>query len=206
MFTAVGCGEDRASRALEGLSSGNCDSIVDDTERDRCWTASLLCDRVAADTERAECAFRYAEAHEDPSACAGAGEFAEDCRMHLWNASFARWAPKVARTGEVEDLVRTHLGEYGFTQDDPRPWSAWYRWVLAHERPLDRAGCAVITEVALRESCLATGLAYYGDVLNMARDQHQYPCGGGPLPPALQYTPDPELDALRAARSDLCPG
>ncbi len=202
----LACHPDSATAFRDALESGACDEVADLTLRDRCWVEHLECARVDEVRERAECAFREAEATKNPKRCADAGPFADDCRMHLWTASFRDWAPRRALPGEADAEAATRIAEFGFAVEDPAPWSAWYRWTLGHSRPLDRQLCRSLDRPARIEACLQTGLALYGDLLNMARDQHLYPCDGGPLPPLLAYTADSELDALRAARTDLCPG
>ena len=206
IFVLLGCQADSATAFRDALASGACAEVADTTLRDRCWVEHLKCTRVEDPREQAECAFREAEATRNPSRCADAGPFAADCRMHLWTASFREWAPKRALPGEVDAIAAEKIAAYGFDVTDPAPWSAWYRWTLGHSRPLDRQLCRPLLPPERAEACLQTALSLYGDFLNVARDQRTYPCDGGPLPPLLQHTPDPELDALRAARTDLCPG
>jgi hypothetical protein len=118
---------------------------------------------------------------------------------------FPTWLPRRARPGEHEEEAARRIAAAGLAEDDMRPWSAFYRHVLGSTRPIDRASCDRVTDPARREACRQTGLALYQDLLNMARDRQLYPCDGGPLPSLLTHTPDPELDALRAGRTDLCP-
>ena len=205
LYVALGCGVDSATALQAGLRDRDCSAIADERVRDQCLVELLQCDGIAGERARAECAFRDAEATGSAARCADAGDWVDDCRMHLWTASFATWAPKAAAPGHADELAARELARFGFSPDDPRPWSAWYRWLLGRSRPLDRAACRTISDPQRAEACLKTGLAYYDDLLNMARDRKLYPCDGSPLPAVLQYTPDPELDALRARRSDLCP-
>lgn len=202
----VACAPDSATALRDALASGDCGALASEELRDQCWVSRVECAGVSAPRARAECAFREAEATKNPARCADAGPWVDDCRLHLWSASFKAWAPRGVRPGEAEELATTEVAKYGFSEDDPRPWAAWYRWVLAQTRPLDRQACHRIGDPDRREACLQTGLAYYDDLLNMARDRKLYPCDGGPLPEVLTTTPDPEIDALRAARTDLCPG
>lgn len=167
--------------------------------------AEGLCRALPDGLHRDECAFQVAEASDDPARCADAGRFADDCRMHLWTRALSRDLPRGARPGEVEAALRDRLGAYGFPEGDPRPWSALYRHLLSRAALLDRQRCAEAPDAALQEACRQTGLALYQDRLNYARDKKIYPCDGGPLPSILLTAPDPELDALRAAREDLCP-
>ena len=100
----------------------------------------------------------------------------------------------------------------GRAAGDMRPWSAWFRWVLGQQRPLDRGSCLAL-EGELRQACWNTGRALYQDRLNRARDQGSYPCPAeqsgqrAPLPAALRHGADAELDQLRLEReaADLCP-
>lgn len=201
--------EDRA-RFVAALSDGACETVRDRRLRDECWLARAeksgedVCAEVGDATLRGECWFLVAEKRKDATLCADAGPFAEDCALHLLSNGFAAWARAGALPGDREDEVAARIVASGLGADDPRPWSAWYRWVLGGQRPLDRGTCDRVTDRDRREACRRTGLAVYADLLNHARDTRTYPCDGGPLPLALQYTPDAELDALRAARTDLC--
>ena len=169
--------------------------------------ASALCASLPPSVGADECAFQVAEKASDPAACEAAGRFADDCRLHLWSQRLRRLVPKGAAPGEVEGAAREALPTFGFSADDPRPWSALYRAVLGGRRPFDRAACDGAPDDALREACRQTGLAHYADLLNYARDSGQFPCDGGDLPAILVSTPDPELDAMVARRraEDLCP-
>ena len=131
--------------------------------------------------------------------------FAEDCALHVLSATFATWVPANARPGDDEAEVERRIAASGLSGTDPRPWSAYYRWILGQQQPLDRGSCASAGTAERRDACTHTGVAVYNDLLNYARDRHTYPCDGGDLPAALQTAPDPELDALRASRTDLCP-
>lgn len=201
----VACASDHATAYESALRTGECTALADARLRDACAVVHVQCGLAEAETARAECAFRRAERTGDAAGCAEAGAWADDCRLHLWAASFEGWSPEAPRAGTDDALVVDHLPAFGFTAGDPRPWSAWYRWVHGHTRPLDRAACAAVLDPEHAEACRQTALAHYGDMLNVARDRKLYPCDGAPLPPFLQYTPDPEIDALRARRTDLCP-
>jgi hypothetical protein len=195
----------------EALRSGACASIHDDDLRDDCLVATVErtgedhCDDVRGERARGECWFRLAEHRRDASLCAKAAPYVDDCAMHVLSDGFATWLTKGARPGEIEDEAARRIAEAGLSPDDPRPWSAVYRTVLSRIRPFDRGACAAVRDPVRREACERTGVAHYKDLLNHARDAGLYPCDGGPLPPLLQHTPDPELDALRASRTDLCP-
>jgi hypothetical protein len=200
-----GCAADEAATYEAALISGACATLKPPKLRDGCALHHLHCELVEAESIRAECAFRVAERDGDPAGCVAAGGWADDCRLHLWSASFREWSPPSPRPGENETLVAEQLPRFGLAPSDPRPWSAWYRWVHGHTRPLDRSACSAVAEPELAEACRQTALAHYGDMLNVARDRGLYPCDGGPLPGFLEYRSDPEIDALRAARTDLCP-
>lgn len=187
----------------EAMLTGECADITEAAARELCLAAADRCEEIPAGINRDECHFRRAEKRGDIAACAQAGSFVEQCRMHVFSAGFATWSAE-ATVGRDEPAVAARIAEAGFAADDPRPWSAWYRHALDRRRPIDRAACRAVPDEMRREACLHTGVALYQDLLNMARDRHLYPCDGGPLPPLLQTTPDPELDAVRAARSDLC--
>jgi hypothetical protein len=195
---------------LAALKSGACETVTNEALRDDCWLARVahhpeVCEKMAGETARSECWFRVAEAQADPSLCPKAGIFAEDCALHVLSTSFASWVPRDARPGAGEDEVERRIAASGLAADDPRPWSAYYRWILGQQHPLDRASCAAATTEERRDACAHTGLALYADLLNHARDRRTFPCDGGPMPPELQTTPDPEIDALVASRTDLCP-
>ena len=157
---------------------------------------------------RDECAFQVGERRRDPTACAAAGAFADDCRLHLISTGFARWVPPGASPSDLAllDRLRAETVAVGLDPADERARSAYFRWVLGGQTPLDRSTCDTIPEPAAREACRQTGLALYGDRLNHARDTRTYPCAGGELPAALATTADPDLDAMRRRREaeDLC--
>ncbi|MDP2307862.1 MAG: hypothetical protein Q8P18_17685 [Pseudomonadota bacterium] len=200
--------DDRA-RYVEGLASGECEPIRDAALRDDCREATAEapadCEAVGDATVRGECWFQLAESTKDASLCPRAVPFADDCALHVLSRGFATWLPKGARPGEHEASAEARITAAGLAVDDMRPWSAFYRQVLGGTRPIDRAACDAVAAPARREACKRTGITMYQDLLNHARDRKLYPCDGGPLPALLAYAPDPELDAVRAARRDLCP-
>lgn len=206
--SASGDAADRA-RYVAGLASGDCAAIEDPTLRDDCRQATAEapadCEAVVDPTVRGECWFQLAEATSDASYCPRAAPFADDCAMHVLSRGFPTWLPKGVRPGEQEEAAAAHVAAAGLAADDIRPWSAYYRHVLGSTRPLDRAACDAVSDAARREACKRTGVSLYQDLLNHARDRGLYPCDGAPLPALLAYAPDPELDAVRASRSDLCP-
>lgn len=199
--------DDRA-RYVEGLASGDCAAIRDGALRDDCREATAQaptdCEQVGDTTLRGECWFQLAESTADASYCPRAVPFADDCALHVLSRGFATWLPKQVRPGEQEEAAAARIVAAGLAVDDLRPWSAFYRHVLGATRPIDRGACDAVADPARREACKRTGIAMYQDLLNHARDRDLYPCDGGPLPALLAYAPDPELDAVRAARSDLC--
>lgn len=209
---ACGDGPDATDRAafVAALTSGACADVKDGTLRDDCWlgrakaSGADVCARIGDATLQGECWFMVAEHTKDATLCPRAAPFADDCALHVLSNGFAAWVEPGTRPGDREDDVAARIVAAGLAADDPRPWSAWYRWVLGGLQPLDRAACDVVADATRREACRRTGLALYQDRLNHARDTGRYPCGGGPLPDDLVTTPDPELDAARAARTDLC--
>lgn len=205
---SAGDAEDRA-RYVAGLASGECEGVRDAKLRDDCREATAKapadCAAVADPTIRGECWFQLAESTQDASLCPRAAPFADDCALHVLSRGFAAWLPKKARPGEQEGAAATRMVAAGLDVGDMRPWSAFYRHLLGSTRPIDRSSCDAVADPARREACKRTGITMYQDLLNHARDRKLYPCDGGPLPSLLAYAPDPELDAVRAARTDLCP-
>jgi len=237
LATAQGCGSGpsasldllRYQRALDGAASDPaaawdaCATLHDPTLQGDCrmavveaWaghkgtaTSDLLarCAGLEPPWMAGECAFQVGERRQDPNACTQAGDFADDCRLHLATANFDAWMPKDARVDDpaLHQRMAAEASAAGLSDDDLRVWSAFFRRVLAQQPAVDRRGCRVLL-APLDEACLATGVLHYGDRLNMARDQGLYPCDGGPLPNFLTTVEDPELDAIRTTRlaRDLC--
>ena len=166
--------------------------------------AKALCGGLSA-AGADECHFRLAEVTKDPALCAKAGAHADDCRLHLLSRDFSSWVPRGALPGSVEDAALAPIAAVGLSIDDPRPWSALYRWVLGAQRPLDRGLCAAVSDPMRREACLNTAVAVFNDQLSHLRDRGVDLCAG-PLPTAATYAPDPALDAALAGRraADLC--
>ncbi len=172
--------------------------------------AQALCDSLVGDElglYRDECGFQVAERSGDPERCATAGRFADDCRLHQLSSALGGAIPRGAAPGGFESQLAPQLAQWGFAEDDLRPWSAAYRWVLGGQRPLDLGSCAAVARPELAEACVRTGLAHYEDVLNHARDTGSFPCDGSALTGRLAHMPHPELDALieRRRQEDLCP-
>jgi hypothetical protein len=200
----------QAERYASALRTGDCAGLAAGPLRDDCVVADVertgtdRCAEVQGERARGECWFRLAEARSDAALCARAAPFVDDCAMHVLTRGFDDWLPRGARPGAIEDVAAPRIAAAGLAADDPRPWSALYRTVLGRTRPFDRSACADAPDDLRREACFRTGLVHYADLLNHARDRGLYPCDGGPLPALLAHTPDPELDALRASRTDLC--
>lgn len=210
------------AEALRSADPEACRALKDTTMRADCLLAVVegqaraepeataeLCDEVPEGTWRDECWFQLAERSRTPEHCARAGLFADDCRLHALSSALPRLL-KASAPGAFEAALAPELLKLGFQATDLRPWSAAYRHALGRQRPLDRASCAQAASQAdldLVTVCRQTALALMNDRLNRARDTGRVPCDGGPLPPELQFTPDPDLQAMldeRRAR-DLCP-
>jgi hypothetical protein len=210
LFLGCGAPRDDAAAFVDGLKSGDCSSIADARLADECREATAKtpedCEGVLDPTWRGECWFQIAESSKDASYCPKAAPFADDCALHVLSTGFATWLPKRPRPGEHEEEAARRISAAGLAADDLRPWSAFYRHVLGASRPIDRAACANVADATRRDVCERMGITMYHDLLNHARDFGGYPCDGGELPLALAYTPDPGLDAVRAARTDVCAG
>jgi hypothetical protein len=184
--------DDCALSAVEALAAGGAEG-----------TPALLarCAGLGDPRDRDECAFQVAERRDDPAACAQAGTFADDCRLHLLSQSIPRWLP--ANSGPADPSVLAALARetrrVGLSENDQRAASALYRALLEHQPVLDRSACRTLAS-PWREACWHTGLAVYEDRLNQARDRGELPCPGEVLPAALSHSADPELDALLAHR------
>jgi len=175
--------------------------------------AAALCAEIPAGPHRDECNFQRAEASRDAAACADAGRFEQDCRMHLWTRTLLTRVTPGSTPAEVVALAEPLRAAAGFGDDDPRPWIAAFRLLHSRRRPLDRRDCAAAGERAAL--CREAGRQVYADRLNNARDTGRYPCAGGgtpddllpDLPADLQTAPDTGLTQLRQTRDasgDLC--
>ncbi len=197
------------------LETGDCEGLAEDLH-DACVIADVertrvdRCGDAHAEHARGECRFRLAERTLDARLCEHAAPYAEDCALHVLSASFRTWVPSgAAPGGPEEDILAERIVEAGLAVDDPRPWSAWYRWVLGAQRPLDRGACGKVAASPRREACVQTGRAIFEDRLNRARDDGTLGCASpdgaqGALPEALRHTADAELDAIVAARRPRC--
>ncbi len=205
-----------ASEWARALRSGECGSVADDALHDACVVAAVertrrdRCAEVRAPRARDECAFRLAEKRLDASVCARAGVFAEDCALHVLSTGFMVWAPTGVLPGGPEEAeVSRRIAAAGLDEGDMRPWSAWYRWILGAQHPLDRASCARVAHPERREACERTGLTVFEDRINRARDARasdgstELACGAEPT--LLAHAPDAELDAILLRRRGPCP-
>ncbi|MFH1464564.1 MAG: hypothetical protein ABIO70_09260 [Pseudomonadota bacterium] len=166
-------------------------------------TAALLarCEGLATRESRDECAFQVGERRDDPAACARAGAFEDDCRIHLLAMSMPHWLPAGAGPASpaVLDALAAETARVGLPRGDQRAASATFRALLDRQPILDRGACEAVAP-PWRTACQQTGLALYEDRLNMARDQGALPCPGEALPEPLAHSADPELDAALARR------
>lgn len=214
----LACGKPQVSDAKlyrDGLASGDCSPVREPDLRDDCWVATAVtkslrarpCDLIGGDHYKGECWFSLAEREKDPTLCKKAIGFTDDCALHVLSQDFAAWVKPESVPGDQDAEMEAKVASAGMKSDDPRPWSAYYRWVLGQHRPFDRSSCAKIENVMRKEACEKTGIAVYNDLLNNARDRKLIPCPSRkPLPPELAHTPDAELDALVTSREDLCSG
>jgi hypothetical protein len=190
---------DCALSAVEAMAAGGSESTADLLAR---------CARLAEARDRDECAFQVGERRDDPEACAAAGAFADDCRLHLLSASMPRWLP--ASTGPADPAGLAALAQQthrvGLPEGDLRAASAMFRALLDRQPVLDRGACLPLAS-PWREACWHTGLVLFEDRLNQARDRGVLPCPGEPLPASLAHSPDSELDAAQARRppNGACP-
>ena len=180
-----------------GDSRGPCLWAVVETAPDHV-DAVTWCDSIDAGKDRDECHFLRAEGARDWEGCSRAGRFADDCRLHLFSGRLAGLRAAPTDLPSVQAEVIPLLEAVGVA-DDERYWSAALRWSLSHQHPLDRGSCDALQHPGWREACQQTALAVYGDRLNRTRDfGGGVPCSDEALPRALQHTPDPGLDAMRA--------
>lgn len=219
-LTACGAPSDHAPAAeahawAKALATGDCEGLAADLH-DACVIADVerlradRCDDARTVRARGECRFRLAERTLDARICARAAPYVEDCALHVLSATFRSWVPAgAAPGGPEEELLAGKIVQAGLDVDDPRPWSAWYRWVLGAQRPLDRGACGKVASPQRREACVQTGRAVFEDRLNRARDEGTIGCSASDsaqdaVPELLRHTHDPELDALVAQRRARC--
>jgi len=115
------------------------------------------------------------------------------------------WAT-LSTDAQVESIAQTPLvvqrigiiKRAGFAADDLRPWSTWYRWILARQTPLDRPACRGLPDPARVSACEEMALIVYKGRLQLARDHGRNPCAQ-PVPGDLAYVPDPAVDTVRGA-------
>jgi len=163
-----------------------------------------LCALVEGDAA-SECHFRIAENTDDPAFCKKAGPHEDSCRLHIYSQRLPSWLPAEASLVEVAALAPEKMEAVGLSSQDPRPWSATWRTVLAAHRPLDRSSCQPLQSTLQKAACLHTGIALFHDQLTRAASLGTDLCTG-PLPPSLAHAPDPDLEnALKRRReNDLC--
>ena len=197
------CGAVRAAPLRGDCVTAGAEALA----RARPDAAAALCAGLPAGVHRDECGFQVAERSGQAGRCGAAGRFAEDCRMHVWSRALAEAVPRSATLEAAEPTAARLAAEAGFGAQDPRPWVVLARHLLGADAPLDRARCDALGEPKRRQVCKDAARDLFHDRLNHARDTGRFPCGGGPLPALLTHTPDPELEAIVAARrgGDLCP-
>ncbi len=190
------------------LQTGACEVVHDTALRDSCLVALVerrgvdRCAEVVSPTTREECAFRLAEKLRAPERCKEAGRFAEDCALHVVSNTFLVDAPDARPGGPEESVLAARIVASGLAADDPRAWTAWYRWALGRHAPLDRGSCDAVTNDTRRALCRTAGRGLYEDRLRHARDTGALTCEVHAE--SLQHTPDPELDTLRASLAPAC--
>jgi hypothetical protein len=152
-----------------------------------------------------ECMFKVAEVVGDAELCQRAGEFEFNCKMHVFSNALHSWVPRGASPSDIPSIAGSHISAATLSPDDPRPWSAIWRWVLGAQRPLDRSSCSGVDQPMEREACEMTAITVFNDRLNHYRDLGLHLCEGD-LPPPVQYLSDPELDRVLSMRrsQDLC--
>ncbi len=163
-----------------------------------------LCALVEGDAAN-ECHFRIAEHTDNPARCKEAGPHADACRLHIFSQRLTSWLPMDAPLPQIADLAPEYMNAVGLSPQDPRPWSATWRTVLASRHPLDRSTCKALPSALQQAACLHTGIALFHDQLTRAASLGTDLCRG-PLPPSLAHAPDPDLEhALKRRReNDLC--
>lgn len=192
------------------LQTGACDAVREPELRDSCLIALVerrgveRCGEIAAGAAQDECAFRLAETLRTPERCREAGRYAEDCALHVLSNTFLVDAPEARPGGPEEAALAERIGASGLPTDDPRAWTAWYRWALGRHAPLDRSACVNVAGEARRGICRAAGRGLYEDRLRHARDSGTLTCATPNDDPLLQHTADPELDALLVAYLPSC--
>ena len=163
-----------------------------------------LCALVEGDAA-SECNFRIAERTDNPAHCQKAGPHEDACRLHIYSQRLPSWLPAQATLLEVAALAPERMEAVGLSPQDPRPWSATWRTVLAAHPPLDRSSCQALESPLQQAACLHTGIALFHDQLTRAASLGTDLCTG-PLPPALAHAPDPALETAlkRRRKHDLC--
>ncbi len=163
--------------------------------------ASAACKKMET---TGECFFRLAEATKDSGLCEQAGEHEIDCRLHVFSFSISDWLEKDAPPGTLLEKAPAHINKAGLKTTDSRVWTALWRWRIGVKPPLDRSICTLLDPIQ-KARCNQAGEGLFHDRLNHFRDKGAALCQGE-LPPALQTTNDPGLDAILKMRraQDLC--
>ena len=152
-----------------------------------------------------ECFFRLAETLKDAERCGHAGAFEDNCRLHVLSFGLREWITEEQLFEDIERDAPEKIRASGLSEEDPRPWTAIWRWALSRSTPLDRGACRTLSDETLVPVCLDAGMGLFHDRLSQARDRDTGLCNG-PIPDSLAYLADPELDRALAQRkaTDLC--
>lgn len=151
-----------------------------------------------------ECFFRLAEKTKDSVLCKKAGARETDCRLHVFSFGIRDWLPKDATGEQMLKAATPHIEQSGLNIQDPRVWTALWRWRLGADKTLDRAICEPLIDTQ-QAHCMRAGEGLFHDRLNHFRDIGRAMCEGD-LPEDLRYTPDTGLNEILEKRraTDLC--
>lgn len=166
--------------------------------------AAALCVGLPTGRGKDECGFLLAERTGEAGRCAQAGRFILDCRMHLLQRSVSR-AQLPADPAQAEGAAAALLEATGFSADDEHAWTLLYRDTLSRQVALDLSRCDATPRAAL---CRRAGGGLFHDRLNFARDTtvlSETWCGDRVGLAVLDHVPDPDIDAILAQRTDICP-
>jgi hypothetical protein len=187
-------------------SQGECIiSAVEKLSRKAPKAARALCSELTHPTDADECYFQVAERSGNVEWCADAGDFAFDCRIHLWTSALSTLPAPIK---EAEAWAQAKLPSFGFHPNDIRPWEAFSMVLLRRELPLDRATCQLLATAERQVACKSSGVAVYRDRLRWQIDSLGLPCPGASLNPTIDPGRDPELLAILedAQRAIPCEG
>ncbi len=190
------------SRLKDAPSQTECIiSAVEKLSRKAPRAARDLCAALHGPPGSWECHFQVAERSGNVEWCADAGDFAFDCRIHLWTAAL-NTLPREPTAAEA--WAHANFSRFGFHTDDIRPWQAFSMVLLRRELPLNRGQCAQLATAQRRNACESSGIAIYRDRLRWHLDTVGIPCLGSPLSPNLDPGADPVLSAmLQEARQSV---